>query len=99
MKQYKLCNDIWFPNILNIFKNYDFQGFSDHTLGYHQTLEAIKNGAEYIEKHITLDHKDINCPDNNFALKPKELNINNIFKVTAFSAQKFQSSEKWSKYP
>jgi len=56
----------------SIFK-FPFDGFSDHTLGYSQTLDAILYGAQYIEKHITLDHDDIKCPDNTFALKPKEL--------------------------
>lgn len=50
-----------------------FDGFSDHTLGYKQTLEAVRQGAQIIEKHFTLDYADINCPDNNFALKPAEL--------------------------
>lgn len=57
----------------DIIKQYGFNGFSDHTIGWYQTFEAISTGAEYIEKHITLDHKDINCPDNKFALKPAEL--------------------------
>ncbi len=60
-------------NFDNIFSRYPFDGFSDHTLGYRQTFQAIRYGAEIIEKHITLDHKDINCPDHYFALRPKEL--------------------------
>lgn len=56
-----------------IFTRFPFQGFSDHTIGFNQTLVASFLGAEYIEKHITLDHSDIDCPDNCFALKPKEL--------------------------
>ena len=56
-----------------IFKKYPYSGFSDHTLGYQSTLRAIEAGAEYIEKHINLDHKDINVPDAEFALKPKQL--------------------------
>lgn len=47
-----------------------FNGFSDHTIGVHQTLEAIKEGAKWIEKHLTLDKPDIKCPDANFAIKP-----------------------------
>ena len=57
----------------NILRQYKFIGFSDHTVGYEQTLEAVKHGAKYIEKHITLDHSDINCPDHYFSLRPKEL--------------------------
>lgn len=57
----------------SLINKFGFDGFSDHTIGYVQTLEAIENGAEYIEKHITLNYSDINCPDHYFALKPKEL--------------------------
>lgn len=56
-----------------IFTRYPFEGFSDHTLGYNQTFEAIRKGAKIIEKHITLDHDDIKCPDHYFALRPNEL--------------------------
>jgi len=56
-----------------IYKRYPFDGFSDHTLSYHQTFIAIAQGAKIIEKHITLDHPDIKCPDHYFALRPKEL--------------------------
>ena len=56
-----------------VFKQYSFDGFSDHTLGYSQTLAAIEAGAGIIEKHITLAHSDIKCPDSTFALKPKQL--------------------------
>lgn len=54
-----------------VFKYFD--GFSDHTLGYYQTMRATEYGAQIIEKHITLDHDDIKCPDHMFALKPAEL--------------------------
>jgi sialic acid synthase SpsE len=37
-----------------------FDGFSDHTLGYNQTIGAILAGATFIEKHFTLDWYDIN---------------------------------------
>jgi N,N'-diacetyllegionaminate synthase len=50
-----------------------FDGFSDHTLGYAQTLEAVLEGAKIIEKHMTLNHSDIVCPDSYFALRPAEL--------------------------
>lgn len=49
-----------------------FDGFSDHTLGYQQTLLAAQEGAKIIEKHITLNHSDITCPDSYFALRPAE---------------------------
>jgi N,N'-diacetyllegionaminate synthase len=58
-----ICFDGLFPR---------FDGFSDHTLGYEQTLNAVKAGANWIEKHITLDYDDVDCPDRGFALTRKE---------------------------
>jgi len=56
----------------NVFPKFD--GFSDHTIGYKQTLEAIRQGATIIEKHFTLGNSHyINCPDHSFALKPWDL--------------------------
>jgi sialic acid synthase SpsE len=55
----------------NIFPRFD--GFSSHTLGTLQDERSIQFGARIIEKHMTLDHADINCPDSYFALKPKEM--------------------------
>lgn len=49
-----------------------FDGFSDHTLGYDQTIEAFHAGAKVIEKHITLTRPGITCPDSFFALTPTE---------------------------
>lgn len=57
----------------SIIKQFRFDGFSDHTIGYWQTRVAVHEGARIIEKHITLDYMDIDCPDHYFALKPKEL--------------------------
>ena len=50
-----------------------FDGFSDHTLGWHQTINAFYQGAGWIEKHIRLDHGDVKCPDALFALSPDEM--------------------------
>jgi N,N'-diacetyllegionaminate synthase len=60
-----------------------FDGFSDHTLGYSETVEAIHNGAQYIEKHIKLDYADITCPDANVALSPQEAErlIHNVRRI------------------
>ncbi len=49
-----------------------FDGFSDHTLGYEQTKNAVSNGAKIIEKHLTLNKLDITCPDSYFALRQEE---------------------------
>lgn len=56
---FNICFDTLFPR---------FDGFSDHTLGFDQTLEAIHAGAQIIEKHIKLNHADVVCPDSYFAL-------------------------------
>lgn len=52
-----------------------FDGFSDHTLGYQQTIRATEFGAKYIEKHITLPYSDITCPDKYFALNAREAGL------------------------
>ena len=49
-----------------------FEGFSDHTLNYGQTLKAVRAGAMVIEKHIQGDW-DSPTPDARFALRPREL--------------------------
>ena len=62
----------YIPNFEDLFPN-RFDGFSDHTLGNESALLAVKQGAVVIEKHFTLDRKDIDCPDHRFAIKPKQL--------------------------
>jgi len=61
--RYEIAFDGLFPR---------FDGFSDHTLGWRQTRKAVDMGAQIIEKHFTLNHNDIVCPDSTFALKPEE---------------------------
>lgn len=49
-------------------------GFSSHIMGYKEDLRIMgTTGWQYLEKHITLDHDDIDCRDHWFALLPKEL--------------------------
>jgi N,N'-diacetyllegionaminate synthase len=50
-----------------------FDGFSDHTLGFKQSLRAIDAGARILEKHITLNHPGCPVPDHAFALKPNQM--------------------------
>lgn len=51
-----------------------FDGFSDHTLGYHQTLNAVYEGAKVIEKHFRLDISECDTiPDGKFALYPRQV--------------------------
>ena len=48
-------------------------GFSDHTIDSKASLYAICLGANYIEKHYTLD-KEMEGPDHKASLDPEELN-------------------------
>lgn len=50
-----------------------FQGFSDHSLGISESVEAAKAGAKWIEKHMTLQYTDcLDTPDGKFALLPDQ---------------------------
>ena len=46
-------------------------GLSDHTLGNEAAIAAVALGAEFIEKHITLDKK-MEGPDHKASMDPKE---------------------------
>ncbi|MBS5950843.1 MAG: N-acetylneuraminate synthase [Clostridium sp.] len=46
-------------------------GLSDHTLGNEAAVAAVALGAEFIEKHITLD-KDMKGPDHKASMSPVE---------------------------
>jgi len=77
--RYNSCSCCWEPQYPVMEKiNFDplfppFDGFSDHTLGWKETEEAVLMGAQYIEKHFTLGYGDITCPDALFALTPKQV--------------------------
>ena len=43
-------------------------GYSGHLHGYADALIAIARGAQYIEKHVTLDKTEESIKDNHFAL-------------------------------
>ncbi len=58
-------------------------GFSDHTKGYLPALGAIAKGAEYIEKHVTLNN-NLKGPDHKASL-----NIN-AFKKYVSQIRKFE---------
>lgn len=47
-------------------------GFSDHTLGWQASFQAVTLGARYLEKHITLNH-NMAGPDHWFSLDIDEL--------------------------
>ena len=45
-------------NVLNTFKKFKFKtGFSDHTMGYDAAMCASALGANFFEKHFTLNKK------------------------------------------
>lgn len=46
-------------------------GLSDHTLGFEAAIAATALGAEFIEKHITLD-RDMKGPDHKASMPPEE---------------------------
>jgi len=48
-------------------------GYSDHTVGIEIPIAAAAMGATIIEKHFTID-KNMEGPDQNASLEPKELN-------------------------
>lgn len=56
------------PNFEGIFPRFD--GFSDHTLSVNAAFVAVKCGARYIEKHITVERGP--TPDSRFALLPDQ---------------------------
>jgi sialic acid synthase SpsE len=66
--EYPIRYDVSF---LGIFPR--FSGFSDHTLGSGQSVLAIYNGADYLEKHMKLERQLTECPDALFAINPKEM--------------------------
>lgn len=64
-------NETLYPNpymmdFSGLFPEY-FQGYSDHSIGWHNAHQAKLAGAQVIEKHLKLDKPDILCPDAVFA--------------------------------
>lgn len=49
-------------------------GFSDHSLGYEASMSAVALGAEFIEKHFTLN-KFMEGPDHSMSLDVEEFKI------------------------
>lgn len=66
-------NNINLRRMVSIKKKFNtIVGFSDHTLGSQSAVQAVSMGAEFLEKHITLDH-NMEGPDHWFSLDPVEL--------------------------
>ncbi len=64
-------NEAVYPNpymmdFSGLFPEY-FQGYSDHSIGWHNAHQSKLAGAQYVEKHMKLDKPDIKCPDAVFA--------------------------------
>jgi len=49
-------------------------GFSDHTEGIYASVYSVCVGANYVEKHFTID-KEMEGPDHRASLNPEELNL------------------------
>jgi sialic acid synthase SpsE len=62
--QYEILFDGLFPR---------FDGFSDHSIGISQSMYAVMQDAAIIEKHVTTEANDVDCPDAKFAIKPSQV--------------------------
>lgn len=72
-------------------------GFSDHTQGLDASVYSVCVGANYIEKHFTID-KNMEGPDHRASLNPEELNlflkkIRDIEVILGDGDKKFRESE------
>ena len=54
------------------FRNSNFKGYSDHTIGIDMPLVAISRGAKVIEKHFTLDKTSTVVRDHVLSATPEE---------------------------
>jgi len=63
-------NDL--KNFPKDFKNSNYVGYSDHTIGIDMPLVAISRGAKVIEKHFTLDKTSTVVRDHVLSATPEE---------------------------
>ena len=56
-------------------KKFDFDGYSDHTLGIEMCLIAISRGAKIIEKHFTLNKSNSSIRDHTLSATPEEFKM------------------------
>ena len=54
------------------FDDQGYYGYSDHTPGIEGCLLAISRGAQYVEKHFTLDKTENSIKDHPFSATPEE---------------------------
>lgn len=76
-------------------------GFSDHTIGDLASIIAVADGAEIIEKHITLDNR-MNGPDHKASMELKDLEgfiykLKNVNLVKGKNEKKCQNEESKTK--
>jgi len=65
--------DLWMPDEFGDPRGYIVNyGYSSHVHGYADALIAIARGAQYIEKHVTLNKMDTSIRDHSFALSFSE---------------------------
>ena len=58
-----------YPNMIEIPEKFnEYYGYSSHMHGYADALIAVSRGAQYVEKHVTLDKTEESIKDNHFAL-------------------------------
>ena len=56
----------------DVYGAYNYEGFSDHTIGITAAVCAMANGARIIEKHFTFD-KSMDGPDHRCSMNCEEL--------------------------
>ena len=67
-----------FPRLVELKKKVEVVGYSGHYTGIDDAKIAISLGAQFIEKHFTIDN-GLPGRDNKFAILPKDLkNLNNF---------------------
>lgn len=92
-------DDVNLNNMLTLKKKFKTQiGFSDHTLDSTSSEIAVALGAQFIEKHITLD-KRLKGPDHKISLSPREFKyfvkkLNNVCTILGYSNRILSINEK-----
>ena len=69
------CEPKDLKNLPKNFKNTNFEGYSDHSIGIETCLIAISRGAKIIEKHFTLDKSNTTIRDHSLSATPKEFKL------------------------
>ena len=77
------------PRMIELKKIVQKVGYSGHFPGIDDAIIAICNGAEFIEKHFTIN-KELPGRDNKFSILPEELKFLTDFKKNYFEMQKFK---------